>query len=337
MLGPVPISIDRYTTSLDSGDPPKLKRTQAPEQRPVAFDYSLPIANGTVDITFYTDGICHQTDREVSYMDKPTYLMGFASRTALVGLLLCAGANAEAPKHPFSGRWRMDTSSLRGSIKPTIIHLADGSFKRDDYDIVRTDGLFHQVAGGGYVDEQSISVENDRVVREVDRVRGKLAYTVEYVVSPDGGTLTWHVASYTSPNGQAVTSETVQRRVGAPTNGAHLISGTWKRVSVTVDSKSDWIMRLDGDRFSWRTEGGTGYDAVIGGRPVKIDGDNSGSRAKITRPRPDTIIETDLSSRGKREAVLSMRLMPDGKTIRGTAQSPQKKRSTTFYLHKIAE
>ena len=270
-------------------------------------------------------------------MTKPAYLMGFAFQTTLFGLLLCAGANAETRKHPFSGRWRMDTTSLKGNIKPTIFHLANGGFKRDDYDVVRADGLFHQVVGDGYVDEQSITVENDHVVKEVDRVRGKLAYTVEYVVSPDGGTLTWHVASYTSPSGQAVTSETVQRRVGSPTNGAHLISGTWERVSVTVDSKSDWIMKLDGDRFSWRTEGGTGYDAVIGGKPVKIDGDNSGSRAKITRPRPDTIIETDLSAKGKREAVLTMRLMPDGRTISGTALSPQRKRSTTFYLHKIAD
>jgi hypothetical protein len=145
------------------------------------------------------------------------------------------------------------------------------------------------------------------------------------------------VASYTNPNGQAVQSVTVQRRVGLPTKGAHLVSGKWERVSVTVDSKSDWIMKLDGNHFSWRTEEGTGYDAIIGGKPVKIDGDNSGARAVITRPRSDVIVETDLSTKGERDSVLTMQLMPTGETIYGTAFSPKVNRSSTFYLHKLPE
>lgn len=148
--------------------------------------------------------------------------------------------------------------------------------------------------------------------------------------------LTWHVANYTNPNGQAVMSVTVQRRVGLPTKGAHLIAGKWERVSVAVDSSSDWILKLEGNRFSWRTEAGTGYDAIVGGKSVKIDGDNSGARALITRPRPDIIVETDFSAQGKLDDVLSMQLMPDKKTIRGVARTVKQKQSTTFYLHRIA-
>lgn len=253
---------------------------------------------------------------------------------ALVFVSLCAGAVA-APEHPFTGRWRMDTTSIKGNVKPTTFQLVDGRFKGDDNEIVEADGHFHHVSGSGYVDEQSISVESDHVVKEVDKVHGKLAYTVEYNVSADGNTLTWHVSNYTNPDGQAVTSVTVQRRVGLPTRGAHLISGKWQRVSISVDSKSDWILKLDGNHFSWRTENGTGYDAIIGGRSVKIEGDNSGARAVITRPRPDTIVETDFSARGKFDDILSMQLMPDKNTIRGVARSVRQKTPTTFYLHRM--
>lgn len=265
--------------------------------------------------------------------------IGFGIGAALIALVaVSAGAGAAAtPEHPFTGRWRMDTTSLKGNVKPTIFQLVNGGFKKDDDEIVEADGHFHHVSGSGYVDEQSISVESDHIVKEVDRVHGKLAYTVDYSISPDGNTLTWHVGNYTNPNGQAVMSVTVQRRVGLPTRGTHLISGTWERVSVTVDSKSDWILKLAGNHFSWRTEDGTGFDAIVGGKSVKIDGDNSGARAVITRPRPDTIVETDFSAQGKFDDVLSMQLMPDKNTIRGVARTVSQKEPTTFYLHRVTE
>jgi hypothetical protein len=252
-------------------------------------------------------------------------------------LFVFADAAAATVEYPFSGRWRMDTASIKGDIKPTIIELADGAFRKDNGPIVKADGDFHRVSGSGYVDETSISVVSDYVVREIDRVRGKLAYTVEYKISPDGNTLTWNVASYTNPNGQEVKSVTVQRRVGLPVKGSHFISGKWERVSVAVDSKSDWILKLDGNRFSWRTEYGTGYDSIIGGESVKIDGDSSGARALVTRPQLDTIVETDLSSKGEHESVLTMKLLPDQNTIRGTAFSVKTKRSTTFYLNRLSK
>lgn len=269
--------------------------------------------------------------RTQSLLSNGAILNGFAA------VFVCTSSVAATPDRSFNGRWRIDTASLKGNVPPTTFVLTGGNFKRDSNDSVKTDGQLHRVSGSGYVDEQSISIENDHVIKEVDKVRAQLAYTVEYVVSSDGNTLTWHVASFTSPSGQAVTSETVMRRIGPPTKGAHLITGRWERVSVTADSKNDWIMTLDGNRFSWRTDVGTGYNAIIGGKSVKIDGDNSGARAQITRPRPDTIVETDLSAKGRRDAVLTMQLMPDGNTIRATAETLQKKTSTTFYVRRIPE
>jgi len=267
----------------------------------------------------------------------------FLTRWRSVPVLLLATAAAAAAlggtisDTTFSGRWRLDTSSLVSGAKPTTFRLAGGLFRKNSEEPVRADGQPHRVASDGYVDEVSITVKNDLLVSEVDRIRGKLAYAVDYVVSADGQTLTSHVTSYTSPSGQPVQTQDVQRRVGPVVKGAHILSGQWKRISIAADAKSDWLLKLDGRRFSWRTEAGIGYDALIGGASVPIDGDNSGARAAITRPRSDTIVETDFSAKGQVDDVLSMQLLPDHATIRATAWLPRVKRRSTFFLHRVPD
>ncbi len=149
---------------------------------------------------------------------KRTYgYTGFASGTRMIALVVLAGGAGAAtatPDYPFSGRWRIDTTSTTGDTKPTVFEVRDGRFKRGDNASITADGRPHPVADDLYVDEQTISIDSDHLVKEIDKIRGKLAYTVDYSVSADGNTLTWHVASYTSPDGNAIRSETVQRRVG---------------------------------------------------------------------------------------------------------------------------
>jgi hypothetical protein len=267
-------------------------------------------------------------------------LTGLARSVQLITLVVLAnsaGAATATPDYPFSGRWRIDTTSITGDAKPTVFDVRGGRFKRDDNASITADGRPHPVTDDLYVDEQTISIDSDYLVKEVDKIRGKLAYTVDYSVSPDGNTLTWHVASYTGPDGNAVRSETVQRRVGLPKKDAHLLTGRWERVSVTADARNDWILKLECNRFSQRTDGGSGYDAIIGGPPVKLDGDNSGVRAQITRPRPDLIVETDFAANGAIDDTFSMQLMPDGKTIRVTGTYGPNKRPTGFTMHKQAD
>lgn len=270
-------------------------------------------------------------------MSKLLHIFDRPVLAALAILFLCADVSAATLTYPFTGRWRMDTSSIKGAIKPTVIDLTGGFFQKDKGPAIKADGEFHPFVGSRYVDERSITVKSDHVIVEVDRVHGKLAYIVEYIVSPDGQTLTWNIGSYTNPNGQEVKSVTVQRRVGPPVKGSHLVTGKWERITVEVDSKSDWILELSGNRFSWRTEYGTGYDAVIGGVSAKIDGDNAGARALVTRPRPDSVVETGLSSKGKRETVMTMQLLPDQNTLRCTAFYVKTKKSTVFYLRRVSE
>jgi hypothetical protein len=256
---------------------------------------------------------------------------------ALVAIWIGIGAAAVNYDTMFSERWRMDTKTITGPIKPTVFRVRDGYFSRDRNPSVMADGQLHAITGSGYVDEQSITIASDHLVKEVDKIRGKIVYTVDYEVSPDGNTLTSRVASYTSPDGKASLSESVQHRIGTVKKGMHRLSGTWKRVGVTADPRSDWILKLNGNRFSWRTPGGIGYDAIIGGAPVKLDGDSSGVHAQITRPQPDLIIETDLSAKGTVDDTLAMQMMPDGKTLQATGTYGPKKRVTRFVLHKLSD
>jgi hypothetical protein len=256
---------------------------------------------------------------------------------ALVAIWVGTGAAVADHDTLFSGRWRIDTTTITEQAKPTVFRVRDGYFSRDRNPSVAADGQFHAITGSDYVDEQSITIASGNLVKEVDKIRGKIVYTVDYEVSPDGNKLASRVASYTSPDGKPSLSETVQHRIGRIKKGAHLLSGTWKRVGVTADARSDWILKLDGIRFSLRTPGGIGYDAIIGGAPVKLDGDNSGVRAQITRPRPDLIVETDISAKGTVDDTLAMQVMPDGRTLKATGTYGPKKRVTKFVLHKLKD
>jgi hypothetical protein len=253
----------------------------------------------------------------------------------LLTLLLCNCSGNTAAENAFSGRWRVDTRSFKDNIRPTSLRLGSDGFKKDDDEPVIADGQFHKIRGDGYVDQQSISIENNLLIKEVDKLHNRVVYMVDYVISSDGNTLTTRVVSFTSPNGQSVRGQTVYRRKGKGEAGKHLITGEWERASVTVDEKSDWILRLRGDHFSWRTEGGVGYDAKIGGASVKIDGDGSGSRAIVTMPTKDVIVETDLSEKGNPEAIMSMRLLADQNTIFVKTVYSEGKSSTTFYLRRV--
>lgn len=244
-------------------------------------------------------------------------------------------ASSAQPNEGFAGRWRADTTSL-SKVKPTVLLLTGGTFQEDKDHPIAADGLFHAVTDqGGYIDETSILVVSDRLVKQVDKAHGRIVYTVDYALSADGRQLTSHVTSFTNPTGQPSESETVERRVGQPVAGVHPISGTWRRLRLSVDATSDWIITAEGDRFSRKTALGSGYDAILGSGPVAVDGDASGARVLVSSPRQDTVVESWMSAQGVSGAVLRIQLMPGGTTIRALAFAPGEKKPTTFYLQKV--
>ena len=259
-------------------------------------------------------------------------------RISLFGMIVgIFSATPAAAQSLFDGRWRPDTSTMQNNAKPTAVLFENGIFNKDSEraeDGVKADGKFHSISGDGYVDEIAIDVIDDHTIREIDKVHGKIVYTVKYIVSQDSNFLTWEVTSFANPDGKPVRSELRQRRVGILSAKSHPISGTWQKIGLTVDGGSaDWILKLDGNHFSSWSLQGVGYEAIVGGPAVPIKGDEAGGVAQVTMPSANTVIKTS-SLNGIVGGILEMLVLPDGKTMLVTARAPQRKEVSTFYLHK---
>lgn len=237
---------------------------------------------------------------------------------------------------PFDGRWRPDTSTLQSDAKPRAILLKHGMFRDDDdYPVVvPADGALHSVRGGHYIDQTSITVVDQFHVQEVDRIHGKTVYAVTYVVSANRKLLDLFVTSFANPAGKPVYSKARYRRIGPIPASAHIISGNWQQVKLTVGESSDWLLKLDGNRFSFWSLQGSGYAAVVGGPRVRIKGDQSGAFAAITMPRPNIVVEADSSPDGRVGGILTMTLLPDRRSIRAVALTPRTGKTSTFLLRK---
>jgi hypothetical protein len=222
----------------------------------------------------------------------------------------------------FNGIWLMDIPSSDGAA-PESFFLDRGIFSRGDGTSklsVKADGRFHPVPSDGYVDAIAVTMSGSRKVLELDHYKGKLAYSVAYVVSADAGTLVRKVVEYNKPDGRPIPTTITYRRIGRVVRGASLVSGKWRSTGVTTTRANlTETMKLDGNRFSSWRPGGSGYDATIGGPPVPIKGDAADARATVDMPNDRTIVVT---MSGKEEATvrMTMTLLPDDRTIDVTAK-----------------
>jgi len=116
----------------------------------------------------------------------------------------------------------MDIPSSEGAA-PESIALDRNIFSRGDGASklsVKVDGRFHSIPGDGYVDAVAVTMLGSRKVRELDRYQGKLAYSVVYVVSANGDTLTRKVLDYSKPDGRPIPTTMTYRRIGRIMRGA---------------------------------------------------------------------------------------------------------------------
>eukprot|EP01035_Chromulina_nebulosa_P042081 gene42081-56978_t len=154
------------------------------------------------------------------------------------------------------------------------------------------DGRFHSVPSDGYVDAVAVTVLGPRRVREMLRLGGKPVYSVTYDVAADGRTMTSRVIDLSKPDGKPIPGTTRYRRVGVAPGGMAPLNGRWQMLGV-VTSRAHLTdrFRLEGNHFVVIRDGGGGYDAVIGGPPVPIAGEQAAARATVTMPDDHTIVE----------------------------------------------
>jgi hypothetical protein len=243
---------------------------------------------------------------------------------------------AQAAVSPFNGSWVMDFVP-RKDAKPESFSVSDDVFSRGSGKLivsVKVDGYFHSIQSDGYVDAVAARIISPREIVEKDRFKGKLVYSINYIISPDGSEMIRKVVDYSKPDGHPISTTIVSRRIGKSRRGKSLISGSWQTFKTKTNrSHLTEKMKLNGLHFSSSMPGGAGYDAIVGGPPVPVRGDAADARVAVNMPS-DRIIVLDMSRNGKVTVHKTMTLSSDSQTINVNARRLSDGVDTNWMLHK---
>lgn len=260
-------------------------------------------------------------------------------RWAFAALILyLAGLSARATPD-FNGYWRIDQASLppNREVKSWLLDSAGWAASGLAGGVrLPADGQFHANTDD-YCDEMAVTVTSPRAVRQQCRIRGKLAYDMQFTLSPDLNSLRRVARITTSPDGSTLHSETHWRRRSKPPESAHPISGRWQTVTdiIAPSAADDWRITLAGEYFSLRRGDGGGYAAILNGPPVAVDGDTSGAQSRIIRVSRTVIEEAVLEKDGRIAARLRMALAPDGQSIAVHSRRESGRYRFAFRLRRI--
>lgn len=232
---------------------------------------------------------------------------------------LSAHAQSAAPS-AFDGTWKTDPHSMTWSGKPSQFDLSKGTFSCATCVPavkVKADGAPHAIAGSPYIDTLAVTVVDPHTVRSVGAKAGKQRGVQTYKVSADGKTLTVNFNGRPlNPGGAPTAVSRTYARIGAPTAGAHAISGTWRRSAMTAMSGGAGTntFKTEGNMLHWSAPSGESYAAGFDGKPYPMKGDPGTDSVTLQKEGPDKIVETDWR-KGKKVDTTTWTVSTDGKTM----------------------
>lgn len=255
-------------------------------------------------------------------------MTALAAVTLLMGVSACNQASDDAKTETatgsgIAGTWKVNVDSAEFENDTTSFRLTDGTFTCESclppYSVT-ADGTWQTVDRPGF-DAQKIEVVNDKSAKSSSRMGDKELGGAIWTVSDDGKTLT---TNWTNLRGDVPTEgSTTFTRAKAGPAGSHAMSGDW--IVADIGSMSDAAListnSLDGDKYTSRGNG-EGFTAVLGGEPVKIDGDDSGTLVAVEATGDNRYRETYTRDG---ELVTVVDLTVDGDTLSGTATDPRDK------------
>jgi hypothetical protein len=148
---------------------------------------------------------------------------------------LLLSQSGSATQSPFDGTWVIDSDSTQLPQKPAVYLLAKGMFDWTGKQI-KADGHDQKVPESGYWDTVSVRIVDDRRVEIIYKKAGRTMFTEVDTVSADGKTLTQVVKDTTEA--QAVTIETVSKRLEQGPDGSHVLSGSWQAYKASNQGNS---------------------------------------------------------------------------------------------------
>jgi hypothetical protein len=133
---------------------------------------------------------------------------------------------------------------------------------------------------------------------------------------------------------QAVTIETVSRRLEQGPNGSHPLSGSWQAYKVNKSKNGSIITyRCTADGFSARTPLGEKFDAKFDGNFYPVEDDPARTMVLLRLLSANTVEQTNKRD-GKVVGVLRLTVAPDGKTIHATYENKENDTTTRSEMRK---
>jgi hypothetical protein len=243
-------------------------------------------------------------------------------------------AGAQFVSSPFDGTWRPEYVLPDPDGPPVIYALADGEFECRSCQPpirVRADGRPHAVEGDPRFDTITVTVVDDRTVRQVGRRRGTVVYESETVIDARGSTRSETRTGSMAVGGELVPMPSVASgdangpgpvrflvefaRLGAAEPGAHLLAGSWRTTAIDLlNHDEDTSYRVVDRHLSMTDRIGRSYRAPLDGTVVPYVGDVRFTGVSVRQLDERTIEESNLSGDTVVQ-VTRWTVDPDGRTM----------------------
>lgn len=253
--------------------------------------------------------------------------------TSFLLLAICLLSNRAHSQSPFDGTWIIDTSSNENlaAEKPRVLSLADGLFREGDR-LLKADGTDQKVPATGYWDTVNVSILDEHTVTVTSKKAGKTMFTETDTVSADGNALTQVMKDTTEA--EAVTFESVFRRIAPAAPGAHVLSGSWQVFKLSRSKNSTIIKyKCTSQGFSAETPLGEKLDAKFDGKLYQMEDDPGHTMVSVKLINPYTVEQTNFRD-GTMVFIVTLEVTHDGKTIHASSKSKEGGSVKTWTLHK---
>jgi hypothetical protein len=230
-----------------------------------------------------------------------------ARRTAhvLIGFLLSLIPAAVIAQSSFDGTWKIDASTLPKPTGPLVWVLQNGVYECKSCTPsirVRADGE-DQITPGQSYDTISVTVIDNRTVREIEKKNGRIVSDETFVVSKDGKTVTDQFAGWKAS----------WHRLTKGPRGSHALSGSWQPLKMESTSDKNLLItyKLEGNAMTMSRPTGQSYRAVLDGTDAPYQGDPNVIAVSVKRIGANTIEET-YKFGGKAPTVARVSVSADG-------------------------
>jgi hypothetical protein len=216
-----------------------------------------------------------------------------------------------------------------------VFLLANGMFRGSDWTAnpeIKADGHDQKVPETAYWDTISVRAVDDHTVEIISKKAGKKMFTEVATVSSDGSTLTQVLKDTTEA--QAVTIETLSKRVVPGPAGSHFLSGSWCAYKVKRSENGSIIKyKCTADGFSAETPLGEKFDAKFDGNYYPVEDDPGHTTVSVKLLSPNTVEQTS-KRRGRVVGVLRLTVAPGGETIHATYENKEANTTTSYEMRK---